>query len=1115
MNITNVLARGPVYQPSKGMYVKNRFIIIAILVLSGSCSAGTLYTTTSTGNVDSAATFGGLGTPDCSGASGDTVKVVGGTTLTFDIPCKLSSTTVASGHGLWITGTSGHVGTVNFTAGNPVTVNGLDTSANDNLHIDQYGVLNMPTGSTYLRGCAGDNLCRDNINGTVNSSGTWSVPSSQVNWSTATGTVTVPATSICVPVDNVVHPNVIECPIFTTPYWISNAAGTGPASRGDSSLTAAKIHVTGCNGCTFTSEQTSWTQANGPGKYFIDYDKSLLFFYSTINYPASVSFDSFYTLSFTSGAIVLTATMSYNEGIFNGSIFKYCGTNNPTVGCLTFANKQSDAASGGTHRKMQLVNNTFQYAKEPIYLSGTVTGTAADPLLITGNTSNSYICNSPSTCGWISLAGVNTSYVKVDSNHVASGAGNSATLIGATSGYGYFTHTGWVVTNNVTDGVSIINTPGPQVVGFPDLDAHGNFVYQYAEQGNNSGGLNAVEGTAGHPANMTDSVFYQPYRPYLFAGYSNYRRNVIMSAKHHGIITTWGTGVNAGFVTDADLENNLELNGVTSISCFTLGYLSNLFVNNVTFANNTCLMSQAPTDATPTFASGTVMLTDAQDAGNVGSAPNTLSSNFRAFNNIGTQNYSQWGRFADNNGTTNAGGRYRLGISVADHNDSMSARSGGSDYCTGTSINGYPCTLNRLATFTMGGGEYNTGARNVTAVTLHDPTYASLSGGTLTWNYISPANVTLSWNGGTPVQLVNFQKAGLITGSQVTPFTAQVRGGRLRDDGQSWDFFGQSASDPGGDWLIITGGTGAGQIRRIVVTDTSSAAGGTGCHNSAPYNCIDVEPAWTTIPDSTSIYVTWKSEVTLPDGGPSTCTVQGVTGQPCWVRAAITPWSLATQDTSLLTPSTSQSDTGIGIVSNMLNVDPKFQKSPGVATTYTNCNLGTWNADTQGGANDDYAGFQAINAAPSLTMSSFLPYIRACYTPQISTATSNCNLGTAGYTIAYMGAVTPSTGTGCSAPGALAITTTSLPNGSIGTPYSQILLATNAAASPTWSVASGSLSPLALSSAGAITGTPTSAGILSFTASVTDGVNTTTQALSITIQPNIVPMLNRQAASWY
>jgi len=81
----------------------------------------------------------------------------------------------------------------------------------------------------------------------------------------------------------------------------------------------------------------------------------------------------------------------------------------------------------------------------------------------------------------------------------------------------------------------------------------------------------------------------------------------------------------------------------------------------------------------------------------------------------------------------------------------------------------------------------------------------------------------------------------------------------------------------------------------------------------------------------------------------------------------------------------------------------------------------------------------------------------------------------------------------------LAITTTSLPDGIQGTAYSQTLAATGGTGSNTWSLSTGSLpAGLALSAAGVVSGTPTGTGT-TFTAQVTDGIQTKTQSLTITV----------------
>jgi hypothetical protein len=86
----------------------------------------------------------------------------------------------------------------------------------------------------------------------------------------------------------------------------------------------------------------------------------------------------------------------------------------------------------------------------------------------------------------------------------------------------------------------------------------------------------------------------------------------------------------------------------------------------------------------------------------------------------------------------------------------------------------------------------------------------------------------------------------------------------------------------------------------------------------------------------------------------------------------------------------------------------------------------------------------------------------------------------------------------------LTITTSSLPNGTVDTAYSQTVAVVNGTPPYTFSVSAGSLpSPLTLNAAnGAITGTPNTAGQANFTITVTDNAGATaSQAYMVTINP--------------
>jgi len=87
----------------------------------------------------------------------------------------------------------------------------------------------------------------------------------------------------------------------------------------------------------------------------------------------------------------------------------------------------------------------------------------------------------------------------------------------------------------------------------------------------------------------------------------------------------------------------------------------------------------------------------------------------------------------------------------------------------------------------------------------------------------------------------------------------------------------------------------------------------------------------------------------------------------------------------------------------------------------------------------------------------------------------------------------------------LSVSTSTLPNATVGTPYSQALLTGGGIPLFTWVITTGSLPPgLSMSNAGVISGTPTSNGSFTFTVQVTDSGNRTatkTLTLSVSVTP--------------
>ncbi len=161
----------------------------------------------------------------------------------------------------------------------------------------------------------------------------------------------------------------------------------------------------------------------------------------------------------------------------------------------------------------------------------------------------------------------------------------------------------------------------------------------------------------------------------------------------------------------------------------------------------------------------------------------------------------------------------------------------------------------------------------------------------------------------------------------------------------------------------------------------------------------------------------------------------------------------------------------------------------------------------------------ALSAACPTTVLDIVGYGTTSCTPSapgLSNTTSDsrtsvCTGGTPPSSGFTAGAVAPrntsSTLVSCGTPSGITFTPTSLPSGTVGTSYSQTFTATGGNGSYTFSF-TGTLPPgLSLSTAGVLSGTPTSttASPFAFSVTATDGTLSGTQAYSVAISPSGPP----------
>jgi hypothetical protein len=236
---------------------------------------------------------------------------------------------------------------------------------------------------------------------------------------------------------------------------------------------------------------------------------------------------------------------------------------------------------------------------------------------------------------------------------------------------------------------------------------------------------------------------------------------------------------------------------------------------------------------------------------------------------------------------------------------------------------------------------------------------------------------------------------------------------------------------------------------------------------------------------------------TYSDGSTQNVTTQATWSSRTTTVATISPSGLAT---ALSAGSTTISATLTGVTGSTTFTVQTPPTLNSIAVTPANPTI-VAGGTQQFAATGSYSDGSTQNVTSQATWSSSTTTVATINGSAMATAVS---AGTTTISAALSGVMGSTTLTVQAVP--LAITAASLPTGTVSVAYSATLTASGGTLPYTWLVSSGGL-PAGLtlnSSSGAITGTPTTAGALSFTAKVTDAgspVQTATKALSITMGP--------------
>jgi hypothetical protein len=422
-----------------------------------------------------------------------------------------------------------------------------------------------------------------------------------------------------------------------------------------------------------------------------------------------------------------------------------------------------------------------------------------------------------------------------------------------------------------------------------------------------------VAGLSGRPAKVQNNLVWRAMRILNYASFSQVIDNVLGHNYHHTINGPLPNGEPALYIQSVDIKRNLSIHARGDCSFAELGYNNDSHTDGATIEHNTVYDN--------TGFSGLSFGDESDLNGNQLMSRITQASNLVVLCKIGVK------RIADISGM-----RSRVDMTLGDYNDVYGS--------TTADFSGF-----RFATIA--------GLVNVTGVSLFNPSFSSpVSGKTLALVVTSATNKTLAWDGGTPVQLI--QETGTATS---TPANYSASAGYLNDTAKTWTTDRSATTCPAGLWVTITGGTGAGQVRRVTA-------------NSATQ--LVVTPGWTTVPTATSTYTLTKSEVVLSNAG-ATATIN------------------AGLDLRLV-PATSQSDTGVAVTFNGSSVDPLFAD--------VTRDLETWDTSLGGPGTEDSA-YARIYTDPTLTRTSLIPYLRAGFVPTNVAVSTAAHDGTTIGALAY------------------------------------------------------------------------------------------------------------------
>ena len=760
----------------------SRMAVVALVsvfpVLGASCTLSTSYASLA---ASSGHYGGGCGALP---VAGDTLTTSSAAVLTIAngerLPASgsLGSNSSNVGIGLHLTGSSG----VTVATGGTLSTAGNDISTNAAVAIDVGS--NISGTGTWITDNSGDYTSVALNSGTINFSGTLTVPASYYSWSNQNTATNVFATNQwwgATPTHTQIYITLLSNAFAP----VSNAAGTGIGSFGDSSLSFTSSTPAGA----FATEVATRAALTTAGQYYVDYYTGSV--YSVTVTSAAAATWKYHTFSQRGWGIINQSGATFT---CNGCTLDHMGKyGSPFIGSFAYG-AAVELKTGAT---ATFTSPVCQWGWRCLLWSGDPNGSAGSPVKVTGAT----VSELKDNAGYMVMSAYNTpvTYLQILNPVVNSAVSAVFGLTGTSSPSSH------LLIQGATGTVDSLYNGGGNACS--DCLLTGSVTSGHGQLGTNTAAnfVTSVAGTAGHPMVVSNNTTTSEARFGAYGNQAQFLNNRIMFSPHHGIVPGTQSNVYAGGLV---VRGNVFEEGTRTVSLgvggVQTGYVNPAWVDKAMACNNTWVGGgggNEPWIIGDTIDSGVTALDTWT------SFCNNLTVAAGSTGTLGTL------LDATASGTTTA---VNAGMALLGHN---------AYYNVATPYTGYTTD----AVFTRAGANYNDFAtvKNATGVTVSFPSYVSATTGAVRLVVTSNQNVTAAWsadngsNYGTPKQIV---QGG--AGTSYAIATVASIGGtayNITVTGTPWSTTQGNATNPLANFAVMLTGASAGAVG--AVTSQASTSG--------------------------------------------------------------------------------------------------------------------------------------------------------------------------------------------------------------------------------------------------------------------------------------------------